>query len=139
MSGSHGETEGRSRGAALRWALVLLLCGGVAAAAAAGTEAEGEPDKPDAPPRLIKMWAENWKWTPKVIRVPQGTRLRIEVESFDAPHSFVLKPYGLKVPLPEGKKTEIEFIADRKGTFRWRCGRPCGDGCPKMTGKLIVE
>jgi len=100
----------------------------------------GEGEEAQAPPvKQIKMYGENWKWTPKEIRVPVGTKLIIDFESFDASHSFELKDYGIDVPMPEGERARIEFVVDRVGTFKWRCGRPCGDGCPKMRGKLIVE
>ena len=104
-----------------------------------------EPAEPLAPPaeeqvvKHIKMTAENWKWLPNVIRVKLGTRLVITFDSYDASHSFVLKAYKIKVPLPEGKTGRVEFVADKAGEFPWRCGRPCGDGCAKMRGKLIVE
>ena len=48
------------------------------------------------------------------------------------------KPYNLKVLIPQGETTVVEFDAKHVGTFKWKCGRPCGDGCPKMRGKLIV-
>ena len=100
------------------------------------TAAEAE----DGPPvRQIKMYAENWRWTPDEIRVPVGTKIVIDFESRDASHSFVMKGYKLKVPLPQDKTKRIEFVADKPGKFRWRCGRPCGDGCAKMTGVLFVE
>ena len=102
-------------------------------------EESAPPAEASQPVKLIKMTAENWKWTPKVIRVEQGTRLRIEFQSWDASHSFVLKAYGIKVPLPEDSTAEVEFVAAKKGEFKWRCGRPCGNGCAKMVGKLIVE
>ena len=107
---------------------------------AAGAQQTDPPDaeRDEAPTKVIKMYAENWKWTPKVIRVQQGTRVVLKFESYDAPHSFVMKGYGLKIPLPQDSKKEVEFVADKPGTFRWKCGRPCGNGCPKMTGKLIV-
>ena len=85
------------------------------------------------------MYAENWKWTPDTIKVPVGTKLRIQFESRDASHSFNLKAYKIKLPLPEGTKDELEFVADKVGEFKWYCGRPCGNGCNKMVGKLIVE
>jgi heme/copper-type cytochrome/quinol oxidase subunit 2 len=71
--------------------------------------------------------------------VPKGTKLVLQIRSYDATHRFDLKkPYNLKVLLPQGKTTTVEFVADTVGTFKWKCGRPCGDGCPKMTGKLTV-
>jgi len=107
--------------------------------------AEGTAE-PAAPPaagpetvKEIKMYAENWKWTPNSIRVPRGTHLRISVENVDAPHRFELKAYKLNVPLPQRETTVIDFVANKPGEFRWRCSRPCGNGCPKMTGTLTVE
>ena len=94
--------------------------------------------EPERPIKRIRMYAENWKWTPRTIRVTAGTRLVIEVQNIDSPHRFDLKALGVKVQLPEDSRITIEFVADKPGTFRWRCGRPCGNGCPKMTGKLIV-
>ena len=37
------------------------------------------------------------------------------------------------------KTTEIEFIADKKGTFTFSCSVPCGSGHLNMKGTLIVE
>lgn len=102
------------------------------------TPETGEPAEA-IPVKRIKMYAENWRWVPNVVRVAEGTRVVIDFVSRDASHSFVLKGYRIKVPLPEGTEKRFEFVADRKGEFKWRCGRPCGDGCAKMTGKLIVE
>jgi heme/copper-type cytochrome/quinol oxidase subunit 2 len=129
---------------------LLLLTASTAPAWAIGQqdeqEAPAQPAEP-APPaaeeeeevKLIKMYVEEWKWTPKLIRVPVGTKLRIEFLSYGASRRFDLKAYRLKVRLPQDKTVAVEFVADKKGEFKWRCGRPCGDGCAKLTGKLIVE
>jgi heme/copper-type cytochrome/quinol oxidase subunit 2 len=111
---------------------------------APGCEKDAEEAVPEAveeeePYKLIKMFAEEWKWSPNEIRVPVGTKLRIEFLSYGATRKFELKAYNLKVLTPQDKLVSVEFVADKKGTFRWRCGRPCGNGCAKMTGKLIVE
>ncbi len=127
------------RGLAVLIGSVLLLLVTVLVPAAAARQETGEAEPAEAPVKQIKMYAENWKWTPKVIRVQQGSKLVIDFVSRDASHSFDLKAYRIKVKLPEGSETRFEFVADKVGTFRWRCGRPCGDGCAKMTGKLIVE
>jgi heme/copper-type cytochrome/quinol oxidase subunit 2 len=118
---------------------LLVLQGTVVAQPTDEAEESAPPAEESQPVKTIKMTAENWKWTPKVIRVAQGTRLRLEFQSWDASHSFVLKAYGIKVPLPQDSTAKVEFVAARKGEFKWRCGRPCGDGCAKMVGKLIVE
>ena len=118
----------------------LLLGGGNLLAESGEEEAVGEQGAAEETPvKQIKMRVENWKWTPSTIRVAQGTRLEIDVKSYDASHSFVLKAYGLKVALPEDSEKRIEFVADQTGEFKWKCGRPCGNGCAKMRGLLIVE
>jgi len=89
--------------------------------------------------KTIKMTVENFKWVPDQIRVPKGTKLVLQIRSYDATHRFDLKkPYNIKVVLQQGDTTNVEFVASHVGTFKWKCGRPCGDGCPKMTGKLTV-
>jgi heme/copper-type cytochrome/quinol oxidase subunit 2 len=126
---------------------ILAAAALVAVPAARAGEASDDPPAADAPAepqdgipeKRIKLYAENWKWTPRTIRVPLGSRLILEIENFEGPHTFELEAYRLNVALPQGKKTVVDFVVDRPGTFRWRCGRPCGNGCPKMTGKLIVE
>lgn len=136
-------------GALMAIALVFLSVSS-APARAVGQQAEPvEPTEaadPVAPAegaegevKLIKMYVEEWKWTPNLIRVPVGTRIRIEFLSYGASRRFDLKAYRLKVRLPQDKTVAVEFVADKKGEFKWRCGRPCGDGCAKLTGTLIVE
>lgn len=116
---------------------IVALSIAVGTAVAIAEEAE-PPAAGDEPVKQIKMYAENWKWTPDRMVVPKGTRVVITIDSRDAPHSFVLKEYGLKVKLPQDRTTRVEFVADKAGEFRWKCGRPCGDGCPKMRGTLTV-
>ena len=76
------------RGRHLRRELWMALA--VAVLLSAGGRADdtpaAEPAAEPAPIKEIKMFAENWKWTPNVIRVPQGTRLQIRIENIEAPH-----------------------------------------------------
>ncbi len=101
--------------------------------------ADPEPaEEVERPVLEIKMISENWRWIPDTIRVKKGTRVILKIHSRNATHAFKLKEYGLKVPLPQGKTTTVEFVADKAGTFTWRCGRPCGNGCAKMRGTMTV-
>jgi len=112
--------------------LIVLLFAGFAAADETAAAVE------EAPVKKVKMHARNWDWTPNEIRVKKGTRVVIDFFSEDASHAFELKAYKVKVNLPQDKRGQVEFVADKVGTFKWRCSRPCGNGCAKMTGKLIV-
>jgi heme/copper-type cytochrome/quinol oxidase subunit 2 len=124
------------RSVALSVSLVGLLSAPGLAQQAPATEGEAEAKQPV---KEIRLYAENWKWIPNKIQVKQGTLVKVEVRNSDAPHRFDLKDYDLKVSLPEGETVHFEFVADKVGTFRWKCGRPCGNGCPKMRGELVVE
>jgi heme/copper-type cytochrome/quinol oxidase subunit 2 len=140
---SKTRTDSRDRH---RRAVAILIATVLVAAGAAGAVAQEEAAEPagesgggdEQPTKTIKMIAENWKWSPDQIRVKKGTKVVLVIEGWDAPHSFVLKAFGVKAAIPEGKKTTVTFVADKVGEFSWKCGRPCGNGCPKMKGKLTV-
>ncbi len=135
--------------------LAMLSFGRVAAQdapAAAATPAPAAAPLPAATPRpltpvtpasskvrRVKVYAEDWKFSPREIHVPVGTRVHLDFETHDSSHSFEIKELGIKIPLPQDKPVSYEFVADKKGEYKWFCGRPCGDGCPKMMGKLFVE
>jgi heme/copper-type cytochrome/quinol oxidase subunit 2 len=94
---------------------------------------------PTAKERRVKIYAEDWKFSPREIHIPVGTKLHLDFETHDSSHSFDIKELKIKVPLPQDKPVSYEFVADKKGEYKYYCGRPCGDGCPKMVGKLFVE
>lgn len=126
------------RRAGIPMVLVLALAGPWVAFGQEDPPVPGDAEAESRPTTTVQMIAENWKWIPDLIRVKKGTEVTLVVEGWDAPHTFVLKEFGVKVPIPEGKKTKVTFLADKAGEFKWKCGRPCGNGCPKMRGKLIV-
>ena len=118
----------------------LILAGVVAAA----PRAEDAPAPPPAaqqarPVREFNLFAKEWTWDPQTLRVKKGSHVILHIESLDGARSFALKPYGLKVPLPEGERVTVEFDADQEGTFEFKCGRPCGNGCAKLRGTLTVH
>ena len=116
-----------------RWGIGLLVMAVVAmlVPAAVAEDHEGAVKE-------FKVLARNWSFTPDRITVEEGTKVILNVESHDAPHSIVLKAFRVKARLPQDKTTAVVFVADKPGTYRWYCGRPCGNGCPKMTGELTV-
>ena len=51
----------------------------------------------EVPTKTVKMTVENFKWVPDQLRVPKGTKLILQIRSYDATHRFDLKkPYNLK-------------------------------------------
>lgn len=82
-----------------------------------------------------------WEFSPSEIRVRQGqlVKLLITVPENDVAHGFALPDFGVNQKLEPGITTTIEFVADKKGEFNFRCSVPCGSGHSGMKGKVIVE
>lgn len=101
--------------------------------------AEAPAPQATRPVREFNLFAKEWTWEPENLRVKQGSHVVLHIESLDGARSFLLKAYRLKVPLPEGERVTVEFDADQAGTFEFKCGRPCGNGCAKLRGTLTVH
>ena len=134
----------RMTGAGLLLIAGLALLGGVRAEEAPAPPAPPAP--PTAPPgagarpvREFNLFVKEWSWEPSTLRVAKGSHVVLHIESLDALRSFVIKDYGVKAPLPENERVTVEFDADREGTFEFKCGRPCGNGCAKLRGTLTVH
>ena len=91
------------------------------------------------PVRTFQVYGDNWEFLPNVIQVKKGDHVVLKLRAYRASRSFVLKAYKIDVLMPQDEDVKVEFDADKAGTFPFKCGRPCGDGCAKLRGKLIVE
>lgn len=91
------------------------------------------------PVKEFTVTAKNWQFDPGTMTVNQGDRVRLKITSIDVAHSFMLKEYNLNAKLEPNETQTIEFIADKAGTFSFRCGVPCGEGHREMTGTLVVK
>ncbi len=98
---------------------------------------------PPAPEPLVKeisISAKRFEYEPSTITVNQGDIVRLIITAEDVAHGFALPEFGIiKVELDPDKVVEVEFVADKKGTFDFRCVVRCGTGHSNMKGKLIVE
>jgi cytochrome c oxidase subunit 2 len=131
--------RGRIGGLVLAAAALALLPSAVAADAAAPQPPAKQAKQAARPTKKFRLDAEKWAWTPDTITVKRGTHVVLDVTSGDASRALELKEYGVKATVPQGEVVRVEFDADRAGTFPFRCSRPCGDGCAKLRGKLVVE
>ena len=106
-------------------------------------ERAADPASPSPAPersmKYVNLFVEEWRWTPDTIRVKKGQHVVLQIESMEGKHAFYLKDYNLDIPLEEGHRVKVEFDADKVGKFPWKCSRPCGDGCAKLRGTLVVE
>ena len=132
------------------WLVVLFLGLSVSLASAAVKSIKGPGDisqqTGNAPtvmaPNHIKEFtviAKKYEFNPSEIRVKQGDTVRITLAPKDATHGFMIKEYGINISAKKGETKQVEFLADKTGTFVFRCSVFCGLGHFKMQGKLIVE
>lgn len=88
----------------------------------------------------IIVKAYNWYFEPEEMRVKEGTAVKIVLQGVSGTHAFALPELGVKSEEVEpGETTIVEFNADKKGEFSFKCSVFCGEGHSGMTGKFIVE
>ena len=81
----------------------------------------------------------NFGYSQTEIRVQEGDRVKIVLTSTDGFHDWVVDEFDAATQrVNTGETTNVEFLADQKGTFEFYCSvgqhRQLG-----MTGTLIVE
>jgi len=80
-----------------------------------------------------------YSFTPDEIHVNLGDRVRIIFNSEQGTHDWVVDEFNARTKiLPAGEGDEIEFVANKVGTFEYYCS--VGDHRARgMVGKLIIE
>jgi len=88
--------------------------------------------------------------------VKKGTRVQLKIRALDRTHGFKISPYpegaakdaqpGLRFAeqqdswkIEKEQERVIEFVAERAGTYAFKCSVFCGLGHGGMKGKLVVE
>ena len=89
-------------------------------------------------PREIKVIARRFEFSPRIINVSKGERVKLVVTSEDADHGFTIKDLAIDQEVKANETKVIELTPDKEGRFQFTCSGPCGDGHPEMTGELIV-
>ncbi len=87
----------------------------------------------------VKVATFQFGFTPNVIHAGVGDTILIHLASRDVAHGFYLDGYGIEERVEPGQTKEVRFVADRAGTYRFRCAVTCGSLHPFMIGQLVVE
>lgn len=126
-----------------------LFFAGVAARA-------GAQSKAAEPVQVVEMTAKKYDYSRNEIHVKQGIPVQLKIRATDRTHGFKIRLYpegspekgqpGLRMAdnqnnfkLEENQERIIEFVAERPGTYIFRCSVVCGMGHRGMKGKIIVE
>lgn len=87
----------------------------------------------------VTVEGSNYKFSPAVITAKKGDTVKLVFSSSGGIHDLLIDEFGVQTSqLGEGEGEEVEFVADKIGTFEYYCSvgnhRKMG-----MTGKLVVE
>jgi len=83
----------------------------------------------------VTVTGTNFDWDVKEIKVKKGDKVKLTLVNKQGMHGIEIP--DLKVNLD--KAGTKEFVADKVGTFDFKCSVMCGTGHGDMIGKLIVE
>lgn len=88
--------------------------------------------------RRIEINARQFAYEPATLKVQRGDTLTFHLESLDAAHGLFVDGYAVNLQAEPGKSAEVTFVADKEGTFKFRCSVSCGTLHPFMIGELNV-
>ncbi len=86
----------------------------------------------------LRIEASSFEYSPAAIKVNPGDTVTIDLVATDVVHGLYLDGYGLNLTADPGQTGTLTFVADRPGSFRFRCSVTCGPLHPFMIGKLNV-
>ena len=101
--------------------------------------ADNAVQQPAGDIKEFSMTAKKWEFSPSTITVNNGDVVKLQIESTDVAHGFALSEFGINERLEPGKIIDVEFVADKSGTFTFSCSVSCGIGHGGMKGQLIVK
>lgn len=87
----------------------------------------------------VDVNAFQWGFEPQFIKVNKGDHVTLKLSTDDVPHGFAIDSYQINEPILIEEDSEVEFLADQEGTFRFYCSIPCGEGHSQQGGYIIVQ
>ncbi|HKI53109.1 MAG TPA: cupredoxin domain-containing protein [Anaerolineales bacterium] len=116
-----------------RFSLLLI---GLAGLVVAFVPLPAQPIAPQA--RTFQIDARQYAYFPSELQVNQGDTVTIQLVSTDVVHGLYVDDYDISVEADPGQTSTLTFIADKPGSFRFRCNVTCGAMHPFMIGRLTV-
>ena len=94
-----------------------------------------------AGPRIVRVSAERFAFTPSEITVEKGTVIEFHLTSEDTDHGFRIIGTDVDAQIPKRRRGEtvVTYTADTAGRFIIECSRPCGAGHTAMRAMLVVK
>ena len=89
-------------------------------------------------PRVIKVSARRFVFTPARIEVRKGEAVVFELTTEDVFMGFNLPDFNVRADIVPGKTVRVPLTPDKAGTFTFLCDVFCGEGHETMNGTLVV-
>ncbi len=97
------------------------------------------PVSPIAPQeRTFRIDARQYAYSPSELKVNTGDKVTFQLVSTDVVHGLYVDGYDISIEADPGQTKTLSFVADKPGSFRFRCNITCGAMHPFMIGKLNV-
>lgn len=91
-----------------------------------------------AAPRVIKVHARRFVFTPNRIPLAPHERVTFELTAEDALMGFSIPQLGVRADVPPGIVVHLSAEAGEAGTVQFLCDIFCGSGHETMNGVLVV-
>ena len=88
--------------------------------------------------RTFRVDARQFAYSPSELKVNPGDTVNIQLVSTDVVHGLYVDGYDISIEADPGQTKTLSFVADKPGSFRFRCNVTCGAMHPFMIGKLTV-
>ena len=88
--------------------------------------------------RTFRIEARQFAYSPSELNVNPGDAITIQLVSTDVVHGLYIDGYDISVEADPGQTATVTFIANKPGSFRFRCNVTCGAMHPFMIGKFTV-
>ncbi|HSO13318.1 MAG TPA: cupredoxin domain-containing protein [Anaerolineales bacterium] len=88
--------------------------------------------------RTFQVDARQFAYSPAELKVNTGDTVTIQLVSTDVVHGLYVDGYDVSVEADPGQSATLTFVADKPGSFRFRCNITCGAMHPFMIGRLTV-
>jgi heme/copper-type cytochrome/quinol oxidase subunit 2 len=88
--------------------------------------------------RSFRIDARQFAYSPSELKVNTGDTVTLELVSNDVVHGLYVDGYDISVEADPGQTKTLKFVADKPGSFRFRCNITCGAMHPFMIGKLTI-
>ena len=113
--------------------LILLLMAGLVVAFAPLPASSISPQT-----RTFRVDVRQFAYSPSELYVNPGDTVTIQLVSTDVVHGLYVDGYDVSAEADPGQTATLTFVADKSGSFRFRCNVTCGALHPFMIGKMTV-